>query len=35
MPPCLAGVRVTDIGCAKVSYPEFVRDYQRLGGTVA
>jgi 3-phosphoshikimate 1-carboxyvinyltransferase len=30
-----AGVRVTDIGCAKVSYPEFVRDYQRLGGTVA
>ena len=30
-----AGVRVTDIGCAKVSYPDFVRDYQRLGGTVA
>ena len=30
-----AGVRVTDIGCAKVSYPDFVRDYQSLGGTVA
>jgi 3-phosphoshikimate 1-carboxyvinyltransferase len=30
-----AGVRVTDIGCAKVSYPDFVHDYQSLGGTVA
>jgi 3-phosphoshikimate 1-carboxyvinyltransferase len=30
-----AGVRVTDVGCAKVSYPDFVRDYQSLGGTVA
>ncbi|MCX7029715.1 MAG: 3-phosphoshikimate 1-carboxyvinyltransferase [Spirochaetes bacterium] len=29
------GVRVTGIECAKVSYPEFVRDFQSLGGTVA
>ena len=30
-----AGVRVTDVDCAKVSYPEFVRDYRSLGGSVA
>lgn len=29
------GVRVTDIDCAKISYPEFVRDYRSLGGGVA
>ena len=29
-----AGVRVTDIECARVSYPDFVRDYRSLGGTV-
>ncbi len=28
-------VRVTDIDCAQVSYPDFVRDYLALGGTVA
>jgi 3-phosphoshikimate 1-carboxyvinyltransferase len=30
-----AGVRVKDIDCARVSYPDFVRDYQSLGGSVA
>jgi 3-phosphoshikimate 1-carboxyvinyltransferase len=30
-----AGVRVTDVECAKVSYPDFVSDFRRLGGTVA
>jgi 3-phosphoshikimate 1-carboxyvinyltransferase len=29
-----AGVRVTDIDCARVSYPDFLRDYRSLGGTV-
>jgi 3-phosphoshikimate 1-carboxyvinyltransferase len=28
------GVRVTDIDCARVSYPDFVRDYRSLGGSV-
>ena len=28
-------VRVTDVDCARVSYPDFVRDYQALGGSVA
>jgi len=30
-----AEVRVTDIDCARVSYPDFVSDYRSLGGTVA
>jgi 3-phosphoshikimate 1-carboxyvinyltransferase len=29
-----AGVRVKDAGCARVSYPDFVRDYRALGGMV-
>jgi 3-phosphoshikimate 1-carboxyvinyltransferase len=29
------GVRVTDVDCARVSYPDFVRDYRSLGGSVA
>jgi 3-phosphoshikimate 1-carboxyvinyltransferase len=29
-----APVRVSDVDCARVSYPDFVRDYQALGGTV-
>jgi 3-phosphoshikimate 1-carboxyvinyltransferase len=29
------GVRVKDIECAGISYPDFVRDYRSLGGTVA
>jgi 5-enolpyruvylshikimate-3-phosphate synthase len=27
-------VRVADIDCARVSYPDFVRDYRDLGGSV-
>jgi 3-phosphoshikimate 1-carboxyvinyltransferase len=29
------GVRVTDVECARVSYPDFIHDYRRLGGAVA
>jgi len=29
------GVRVADVDCSRVSYPEFARDYRSLGGSVA
>ena len=33
--PARGRVRVKDIDCARISYPDFVRDYRTLGGTVA